>query len=96
MGPFDPAELVQWADTYGHPEEWAKRAQAAHMRAEQLEEKLAATQQDAHRECDHYRKALEDIRDKAAVLAEHAYPEDVMSARWVQDAANKALGGTSK
>lgn len=31
---FDPDDLVRWADMYGHPEEWAKRAQAASGRAE--------------------------------------------------------------
>jgi hypothetical protein len=31
---FDGVELIQWAEMYGHPEEWVKRAQAAHMRAE--------------------------------------------------------------
>lgn len=30
------AELVLWADRYGEPEEWVKRAQAAHARAERL------------------------------------------------------------
>lgn len=36
-GPFDADELVRWAETYGHPEGWAKRAQAAHNRAENAE-----------------------------------------------------------
>ncbi|HUR86940.1 MAG TPA: hypothetical protein VMY78_16525 [Solirubrobacteraceae bacterium] len=40
VGPFDPDELVQWAESYGHPESWAKRAQAAHARAEDLAEQL--------------------------------------------------------
>ncbi len=35
--PFDGDELVRWAELYGHPEEWAKKAQAAHMRAERAE-----------------------------------------------------------
>lgn len=39
-GPFDPDELVRWAESYGHPEEWAKRAQAAHGRAEKIEARL--------------------------------------------------------
>lgn len=38
--PFDPADLVRWAEDYGHPEEWAKRAQAAHNRAEGLAEEI--------------------------------------------------------
>jgi hypothetical protein len=41
-GPFDPEDLVSWAETYGHPEGWAKRAQAAHARAERLQEELRA------------------------------------------------------
>lgn len=36
-GPFDPDEILRWADTYGHPEEWAKRAQAADAEAEKWE-----------------------------------------------------------
>jgi hypothetical protein len=38
--PFDAAELVRWAEMYGHPEEWAKLAQAAHARAESAEAEL--------------------------------------------------------
>jgi hypothetical protein len=41
-GAFDPDELVQWAETYGHPEVWANRAHAAHARAERAESRLAA------------------------------------------------------
>lgn len=29
-------ELLNWVEMYGHPEEWVKRAQAAHNRAENL------------------------------------------------------------
>lgn len=39
-GPFDPDELVRWAEMYGHPEEWCKRAQQAHGRAERLQEAI--------------------------------------------------------
>lgn len=35
-GPFDPDELVRWAETYGHPESWAKRAQQLHAENERL------------------------------------------------------------
>lgn len=35
-GPFDPDELVRWAENYGHPEEWAKKAQALHGQNEAL------------------------------------------------------------
>ncbi len=38
--PYDPHELVRWAMMYGHPEEWAKLAQAAHARAESAEAEL--------------------------------------------------------
>lgn len=31
--PYDPDDLVKWAVKYGHPEEWAKRAQTADARA---------------------------------------------------------------
>lgn len=41
MPAFDGVELVRWAETYGHPEEWAKKAQQAHNRAEAAEERLA-------------------------------------------------------
>lgn len=41
-GPFDPDELVRWAEMYGHPEEWAKRAQAAHAKYERFIEELTA------------------------------------------------------
>lgn len=43
FGPFDPDELVRWADLYGHPEEWAQTAQRLHRKVESLEAKLAAT-----------------------------------------------------
>ena len=33
---WDGDELVRWAERYGHPEGWVKRAQAAHMRSERL------------------------------------------------------------
>ena len=33
---WDGEELVRWAERYGHPEGWVKRAQAAHNRAENL------------------------------------------------------------
>lgn len=33
---LDRDDLLRWAEMYGHPEEWAKRAQAAHGRAERL------------------------------------------------------------
>lgn len=64
-GPFDADELVRWAETYGHPEEWAKRAQAAHARAEAAESRL--------REC---QEALDDLM--AAVAREIA---DIRSGR---------------
>jgi hypothetical protein len=41
VGPFDAVELVRWAELYGHPEGWVKRAQASHMRAERAEALLA-------------------------------------------------------
>jgi hypothetical protein len=34
------AELLRWEERYGDPEDWAKRAQAAHARAERLAEQL--------------------------------------------------------
>ncbi len=35
------AELLDWEEHYGDPEDWAKRAQAAHARAERLAEQIA-------------------------------------------------------
>lgn len=71
LGPFDPADLVRWAETYGHPEVWAKKAQQAHNRAENLSA-----------ERDRYREALEKIAypdsrevailDEASALAREA------------------------
>jgi hypothetical protein len=56
-GPFDPDELVRWAETYGHPEEWAQKAKAAN---EHLEEALERREEALEeREC--YFHALEDI-----------------------------------
>lgn len=37
-GPFDPDELVRWAEMYGHPELWCQKAQALHVRLERLRE----------------------------------------------------------
>lgn len=33
---YDPDELVRWAESYGHPEEWAKKAQSLHTMNETL------------------------------------------------------------
>ncbi len=46
-------DLLRWAEMYGEPEDWVKRAQAAHMRAER-----AATLTDAAGELDRLREAL--------------------------------------
>jgi hypothetical protein len=35
-GPFDPDELVRWAEMYGHPEGWAKKAQGLYQSLEAL------------------------------------------------------------
>lgn len=34
-------EVVRWVEMYGEPEDWAKRAQAAHGRAEKAEAEVA-------------------------------------------------------
>lgn len=34
---FDPDELVRYAESYGHPEEWIKKAQGLHAKVEKLE-----------------------------------------------------------
>lgn len=39
-GPFDADELVRWAEMYGHPEGWAKKAQSLHAKNENLREAL--------------------------------------------------------
>lgn len=36
-GPFDPDELVRWAEHYGEPEQWAKKAQQLHAKLDSLE-----------------------------------------------------------
>ncbi len=33
-GPFDPEELVRWAEAFGHPEWWAQKAKAFHAALE--------------------------------------------------------------
>lgn len=38
---FDGIELIDWADKYGHPEDWAKKAQDLHAKNEQLAGELA-------------------------------------------------------
>jgi hypothetical protein len=40
--PFHGDELVEWAEKYGHPEEWVKKAQGLHGRVEKLEAALEA------------------------------------------------------
>lgn len=37
---FDPDELVRWAETYGHPEEWAQKAKEAHAANEVLRARI--------------------------------------------------------
>lgn len=37
---FDPDELVRYAERYGHPEEWIKKAQELHGKVERLEGEL--------------------------------------------------------
>jgi hypothetical protein len=39
--PLDPDELVRYAERYGHPEEWIKKAQELHAKVERLEAELA-------------------------------------------------------
>ena len=48
MPEFDGVELMRWAHTYGHPEEWAKKAQAAWGLAEDrlIENKQLQRQRD--------------------------------------------------
>lgn len=70
-GPFDPDELVRWAETYGHPEEWAKTAQQLHADVERLQqdrdgwkasaEVYEVSTRKAEAERDRYREALERI-----------------------------------
>jgi len=44
-GPFDPDELVGYAERYGHPEEWIKKAQELHGKVERLEAEVARLRQ---------------------------------------------------
>lgn len=39
--PFDVDELIRYAESYGHPEEWIKKAQELHAKVERLEAELA-------------------------------------------------------
>lgn len=39
-GPFDPEELVRWAELYGNPEGWAKKAQDLCRENEKLQAQL--------------------------------------------------------
>lgn len=40
--PFDADELVQWAESYGHPETWAKKAQDLHGKVDAAQAKAAS------------------------------------------------------
>jgi hypothetical protein len=64
----DVAELVAWAENYGHPEQWAKRAMAAHNRAENLVE-----------ERDRYRAALEAIVESTGKLAAFSIAHEALT-----------------
>lgn len=71
VGPFNGDELVRWAETYGDPEDWAKRAQAAHTKAEHYYETAVRLQNrvlEISRERDRYRQALERIASSEAPL----------------------------
>jgi hypothetical protein len=39
------ADLLEWVDRYGDPEDWAKRAQNAHARAERAEAEVQRLQE---------------------------------------------------
>jgi len=65
---FDAEELLRWAETYGHPEEWAKRGMAAHTRAEEAEERAER----AETERDEAIKALDDALELAEGLLDDA------------------------
>lgn len=62
-GPFDPDDLVRWAETYGDPEWWANRAQQLHRRLEDADrrhvERMAPVVE-----------ALADARDEVERLRE--------------------------
>lgn len=58
LGPFDSADLVRWAEMYGHPEEWVKRAQSAHGRAERAQRTAVDLQN----------RVLELTRERAAAV----------------------------
>lgn len=55
-------EIARWIDMYGEPEEWAKRAQAAHNRAEGLSQRLTKA------------TARVGLADRLAEAAEAAWP----------------------
>lgn len=62
FGPFDPDELVRWAETYGDPEEWAQKAKAAHIRAEEAERLLTESERSVGRIIEHYGHAAALLR----------------------------------
>lgn len=40
---FDPVELLRYANDYGHPEEWIKKAQQLHAENERLRERASSS-----------------------------------------------------
>lgn len=74
-GEISAGELRQWVDKYGLPEDWAKRAQAAHARAERAEnerdgwrhtyEECQKAETRARDERDAYRAALRLVKTMA-------------------------------
>ena len=71
-GPFDPAELVRWAEHYGHPEGWAKKAQGLHAQNERLRDEQRALM-DSY---DVLHREARELWDALVACAEHA-PDDV-------------------
>lgn len=64
-GPFDADELIRWAEHYGHPEGWAKKAQALHGKVENLEAEVSRLKHDFPLPDD---RVLEVARSLSAVL----------------------------
>ena len=70
---FDGIELIEWADKYGHPEEWAKKAQDLHAKNERLAGELAQVKA----ERDEWRS---DFRELGAKMAQAVSLSQVIEA----------------
>ena len=88
-GPFDPGELVRWAETYGHPETWAKKAQQLHARVEAKERVIVVASEENGRLRAARDELLRELRRHAELHGQRGYGGDAERA-W---AIWRRLGG---